>query len=171
MLDQENLDIELKKFKDYVIQQSRSNLTKGRHNFTKSLYNSIKGESKAYPRSYLLSFSMDEHGYYQDQGVRGKNSSIKAPNSPFKFGTGTGKKGGLTEGIQRWVKARKFQFRQRDPETKKSTGKFLSYDATAWIITRSIYAKGIRPTLFFTKPFEAAYKRLPQESCPSPYDL
>ena len=26
-----------------------------------------------------------------------------------------------------------------------------------------VYAKGIRPTLFFTKPFESAYKRLPQE--------
>ena len=69
----------------------------------------------------------------------------------------------MTEGIQRWVKARKFQFRQRDPETKKSTGKFLSYEQTAWIITKSIYAKGLRPTLFFTKPFKAAYKRLPQE--------
>jgi len=62
----------------------------------------------------------------------------------------------LTEGIQRWVKARKFQF-------KDKKGKFMSYDSTAWIITKSIYAKGIRPTLFFTKPFEAAYKRLPQE--------
>ena len=157
MLDQDNIDIELKKFKDYVIQQSRSNLTKGRHNFTKSLYNSIKGDSKAYPRSYLLSFSMDEHGYYQDQGVRGKNSNIKAPNSPFKFGTGTGKKGGLTTGIKKWVRAKRFQFRNRE------TGKFMSYDSTALLIARSIYNKGLKPTLFFTKPFNNAFKRLPEE--------
>jgi hypothetical protein len=157
MLDQENLDIELKKFKDYVVQQSKSNLTKGRHNFTKSLYNSIKGESKAYPKSYLLSFSMDEHGYYQDQGVRGKTSSIKAPNSPFKFGTGTGKKGGLTTGIKKWVRAKRFQFRNRE------TGKFMSYDSTALLIARSIYNKGLKPTLFFTKPFNNAFKRLPEE--------
>ena len=157
MLDQENLDIELKKFKDYVIQQSRSNLTKGRHNFTKSLYNSIKGESKAYPRSYLLSFSMDEHGYYQDQGVRGKSSNIKAPNSPFKFGSGTGKKGGLTEGIKKWVRAKRFQFKNRE------TGKFMSYESTALLIARSIYNKGLKPTLFFTKPFTNAFKRLPDE--------
>lgn len=157
MLDQENLDIELKKFKDYVIQQSRSNLTKGRHNFTKSLYNSIKGESKAYPRSYLLSFSMEEHGSYQDQGVRGKTSSIKAPNSPFKFGTGTGKKGGLTTGIKKWVRAKRFQFKNRE------TGKFMSYDSTALLIARSIYNKGLKPTLFFTKPFNNAFKRLPEE--------
>ena len=157
MLDQENLDIELKKFKDYVIQQSKSNLTKGRHNFTKSLYNSIKGESKAYPKSYLLSFSMEEHGYYQDQGVRGKNSSVKAPNSPFKFGTGTGKKGGLTTGIKKWVRAKRFQFKN------KETGKFMSYDSTALLIARSIYNKGLKPTLFFTKPFNNAFKRLPEE--------
>ena len=157
MLDQENLDIELKKFKDYVIQQSKSNLTKGRHNFTKSLYNSIKGDSKAYPKSYLLSFSMDEHGYYQDQGVRGKNSNIKAPNSPFKFGTGKGKKGGLTTGIKKWVRAKRFQFKNRE------TGKFMSYDSTALLIARSIYNKGLKPTLFFTKPFNNAFKRLPEE--------
>jgi len=157
MLDQDNIDIELKKFKDYVIQQSKSNLTKGRHNFTKSLYNSIKGDSKAYPRSYLLSFSMEEHGSYQDQGVRGKNSNIKAPNSPFKFGTGTGKKGGLTTGIKKWVRAKRFQFKNRE------TGKFMSYDSTALLIARSIYNKGLKPTLFFTKPFNNAFKRLPEE--------
>ena len=99
---------------------------------------------------------MEDYGNYQDKGVRGKRSNARAPKSPYKFGSGKGKKGGLTEGIQRWVKARKFQF-------KDKRGKFMSYDSTAWIITKSIYAKGLRPTLFFTKPFEAAYKRLPQE--------
>lgn len=102
-----NVQEELDKFKNYVIQQSRSNLTKQGRNISKSLYNSIKGEAKAMPNSFYLNFEMDEHGQYLDQGVRGKNSSAKAPNSPFKFGSGKGKKGGLTQGIQRWVKARK----------------------------------------------------------------
>ncbi len=81
----------------------------------------------------------------------------KAPNSPFRFGTGTGKKGGLTEAMQRYVKRRKIQFRD------KKTGKFLSYKSTAFLISRSIYQKGIKPSLFFTKPFVAAFKRLPDE--------
>ena len=34
----------IKRFRDYVIQQSRSNLSKSKHNNTKGLYNSIKGE-------------------------------------------------------------------------------------------------------------------------------
>ena len=41
----------------------------------------------------------------------------------------------------------------------KETGKFMSYKSTAWIITRSIYRTGIKPSLFFTKPFEAGYKK------------
>ena len=39
----------------------------------------------------------------------------------------------------------------------------MSYQSTAFIITRSIYNKGIAPSLFFTKPFEAAFKNLPDE--------
>lgn len=155
-LRESGLQDALDKFKASVIKQARTNLSKGDRNVSRKLYNSLKGEAKVYAKGYYLNFQMEEYGNYQDKGVKGKRSSSRAPNSPYKFGSGKGKKGGLTEGIQRWVKARKFQF-------KDKKGKFLSYDATAWIITRSIYAKGIRPTLFFTKPFEAAYKRLPQE--------
>jgi len=155
-LRESGLQEALDKFKASVIKQARTNLTKGDRNVSRKLYNSLKGQAKVYAKGYSLSFEMEEYGFYQDKGVKGKKSSAKAPKSPYKFGSGKGKKGGLTEGIQRWVKARKFQF-------KDKRGKFMSYDSTAWLITRSIYAKGLRPTLFFTKPFEAAYKRLPQE--------
>ena len=36
-----NLQTELQAFGKYVVQQSRSNLTKQKHNVTKDLYNSI----------------------------------------------------------------------------------------------------------------------------------
>jgi len=155
-LRESSLQDALDKFKNYVIKQARTNLSKGDRNVSRKLYNSLKGEAKVYAKGYSLSFEMEEYGNYQDKGVRGKRSNARAPKSQYKFGSGKGKKGGLTEGIQRWVKARKFQF-------KDKKGKFMSYDSTAWIITKSIYAKGLRPTLFFTKPFEQAYKRLPQE--------
>ena len=155
-LRESGLQEALDKFKASVIKQARTNLSKGDRNVSRKLYNSLKGEAKVYAKGYSLSFEMEEYGNYQDKGVRGKRSNARAPKSPYKFGSGKGKKGGLTEGIQRWVKARKFQF-------KDKRGKFMSYDSTAWIITKSIYAKGLRPTLFFTKPFEQAYKRLPQE--------
>jgi hypothetical protein len=147
------VDNVIKKFRDYVIQQSRSNLTKGGKNVSKELYNSIKGEIITDKGFSIVGFSMDDYGMFQDKGVKGKSSSAKAPNSPFKFGSGTGKKGGLTQGINKWVRAKGFQFRD------KKTGKFMSYQATAFLITRSIFHKGIKPSLFFTKPFEAGYKK------------
>lgn len=156
MLDKKEVQESIDRFRKYVIQQSRSNLSKQGKNFSKSLYNSLNGVSKVNPNSISLYFEMEEHGLYQDKGVKGKTSSNKAPNSPFKFGSGTGKKGGLTQGIQKWVKGKRFQFRNKQ-------GKFLSYDSTAFLITRSIYNKGLKPSLFFTKPFEKAFKDLPQE--------
>jgi len=143
----------IKRFRDYVIQQSRSNLSKSGHNNTKELYNSLKGEIVNEKDYTIVGFEMLNYGMFQDQGIKGKSSSAKAPNSPFKFGTGTGKKGGLTQGINKWVRQKGFQFRDR------KSGKFLSYQSTAYLITRSIFHKGIKPSLFFTKPFEAGYKK------------
>jgi hypothetical protein len=158
MLNRDEIISELKRFQKYIITQSRANLTRGDKNVNKKLYNSLGGDvfvSKS-TQSIGIYFEMEEYGQYQDLGVKGKSSSSKAPNSPYKFGTGTGKKGGLTEGINKWVKQRRFQFRDNE-------GKFLSYDSTSFLITRSIYNKGIKPSLFFTKPFEKAFERLPDE--------
>jgi len=147
----------IKRFRDYVIQQSRSNLTKSKHNNTKGLYNSIKGEIVNDKGFSIVGFSMDDYGMFVDKGVKGKSSSLKAPDSPYQFGTGTGKKGGLTKGILQWVQQKNIQFRQK--EGKGVKGQFLSHKQTAYLITRSIYHKGIKPSLFFTKPFEAGYKK------------
>ena len=145
----EQLDL----FRKYVQQQARTNLTKGNRNVTKKLYNSIGSTAKVSKNSFELSFQMEQYGNYLDKGVKGAVTSLKAPDSPYKFGTGTGPKGGLTQGISKWVKARKFQFRDRE------TGKFMSYEQTAKLITRSIYLKGTKPTLFFTKPFNKGFEK------------
>jgi len=147
----------LERFRNHVVSVSKRNLTNKNKNVSKKLYNSIRGEVKAMPNSFSLQFYMEDYGAFQDLGVQGKNSISKAPNSPFRFGKGTGKPGGLTQGIKEWVKKRRFQFKDR------KTGQFLSYESTAFLITRGIYNKGIRPSMFFTKPFQAAYKNLPDE--------
>ena len=149
-----NVEKELKNFAKYVVTKSRMNLRSSDKNSSGSLSKSLDSDVKVSKNSFQLAFMMEEYGVYQDKGVRGKSSSSKAPNSPFKFGTGTGRKGGLSEGINKWVKRKRFQFRD------KKSGKFLSYDSTAFLISRSIYQKGIAPSLFFTKPFEKAFKGL-----------
>lgn len=147
----------LDRFVKHVTSRAKANLTNGDRNVSKRLYNSIKGEVTINSERTTVKFFMEKYGDFQDQGVKGKNSSAKAPNSPFKFGSGRGKEGGLTQSIQKWVEARRFQFKDR------KSGKFMSYRATAFLITRSIYSKGLKPTLFFTKPYQAALKNLPQE--------
>lgn len=147
----------IEQFSKYVVQQARTNLTKQDRNVSRKLYDSIGYDLKVGPRSFELNFLMEEYGQFQDQGVKGKLSASKAPRSPFRFGSGTGKKGGLTKGIRQWVEARRFQFKDRE------TGRFLSYEQTARAITRSIYNKGMKPTMFFSGPFEKGFKRLPDD--------
>ena len=130
-------------FAKYVIQQSRSNLTKGGKKASGDLYNSLGYNVEQTAKGFSLSFEMEDYGTFQDLGVKGKSKQDKAPNSPYRFGTGSGKKGGLTKGIDKWVRRKGIQFRD------KKSGRFLSYDSTAFII--------------FTKPFTKAFKRLPDE--------
>ena len=149
-MELKTVDELIKKYRGYVIQQARTNLTKGGKNVSSQLYNSLKSEVLKEDNYSLINFSMESYGAYQDLGVQGKSRSTKAPNSPYKFGSGKGLKGGLTQGIDKWVRAKGIQFRD------KKSGKFLSYQSTAFIITRSIYQTGIRPSLFFTKPYQRA---------------
>jgi hypothetical protein len=139
----------LNDFKKYVIQQSRSKLTKGRKNVSKKLYDSIDGEVKVSKNSFTLSFSMEEYGVYQDKGVSGTK---KKYNTPFSYTT----KFPPVKTLEKWVSKRGFQFRDKQ-------GRFMSYKSMSYLIARSIFHKGIKPSLFFTKPFESAFKRLPDE--------
>lgn len=168
MLNLTHIEDELDAMKKYVLQQSKSNLTKGgkygSHNDTKKLYNSLDAESKVSANSFSLDFLMLPYGMFQDQGVKGKTSAVKAPNSPFRFGSGTGKKGGLTKSIDEYVQRKRFQFREKpllaNGKKNPRAGQFMSYKSTAFLITRGIYNKGIKPTMFFTKPFERAFDNL-----------
>lgn len=149
----ESLDL----FGKRVQQQAKSNLSKLGKKDTNGLYNSIGYEVKVHKNSFSLSIKMADYGEYVDKGVRGKSSNRKAPTSPFKFGSGSGKKGGLTNSIDGWVQRKRIQFKDR------KTGKFMSYKNTVFLITRSIYQTGLKTTNFITKPFQNEFKKLPDE--------
>jgi len=121
---------ELNKFGAYVQQQAKSNLSKKKKKDTSKLYNGINYKVTPTRDGAVLVFDFkDANDYWEfvDKGVKGVSSSSKAPNSPFKFGTGTGKKGGLTSGINGWVSRKRIQFKDR------RTGQFLSYKSTAFL--------------------------------------
>jgi hypothetical protein len=142
-------EIYLNNFAKYVIQQSRSNLTKGGKKSTSNLYNSLDKEIEVGANSFRLAFLMEDYGKFQDKGVSGTE---KKYNTEFSY---TSKRPPLKP-ITDWVKNKRFQF-------KNKQGKFLSYQSTAYLVRNSIFKKGIKPSLFFTTPFEKAFERLPNE--------
>ena len=130
------VDKELKKFGNYIIQQSRSNLTKGKRNYTKELYNSLSYKLEESGDGFIIDFFMEDYGAFQDQGVKGLEYKTKI--------------------FSKWAKYRKLQ-----PRDKK--GRFGTYESMGYILANSIKNKGIKATMFFSKPFEAALERLPVE--------
>lgn len=83
---------ELNKFGKYVKQQAKSNLSKRKKKDTSNLYSGIAYDVEETKDGARLTFSFgsaDDYWQFVDKGVKGKTSSLKAPNSPFKFGSGT----------------------------------------------------------------------------------
>ena len=93
---------------------------------------------------------MENYGEFQDKGVSGTK---KKYNTPFSYKS----KRPPLKPIEDWVTKKRFQFRN------KESGKFMSFKSTAYLISGGILKNGIKPSLFFTKPFEKAFERMPDE--------
>ena len=157
MARKELLEAVLTKFAKFVIQQARTNLTKGRHNFDKTLYNSLQYKLFVGENSFTLGIEMEDYGDFQDKGVRGaggtrKTTSAfnrrnnkgkiwkqKAPNSPYSFKDG---KKPSVKHFKRW-----------------SESKGLN----PFAVRESVFRQGITPTKFFSTPFKIAFNRLPPD--------
>ena len=149
MLGDKFLRDELNKFAKYVIQQSRSNLTKGKKNVSKELYNSLGYKVSQNAKQTSLAFEMADYGKYQDKGVSGTE---KKYNTPYKYTS----KMPPTKAFDKWVV-------RKGIAPRGAGGQFAKREGFKFAIAKTIFKKGIRPSLFFTKPFEAAFKRLPDE--------
>ena len=127
----------LEKFGKYLVKESRKNLTRKKKNVTSSLYDSLDYQVKAMPNSFEFDFLMEEYGEWVDKGRRaGKNP----PFSP----------------LRKWVQDRRIQFRD-------NSGRFQTYDQTAWAVVKSIGKKGIEPSNFYSRPFNLGFQKLPNE--------
>jgi hypothetical protein len=135
----------LKRFRDYVIQQSRSNLSKGNKNSSKALYNSIDGEVVTQNNFTIVGFTMLDYGHYQDKGVSGK---LKKYNTPYSYKD----KMPPAKAFDKWMV-------KKGIAPRNAKGEFQSRQSLQYAIARSVFLNGIKPSLFFTKPFEAGYKK------------
>jgi hypothetical protein len=151
-----NTEKALALFTDFVVKKSKDNLNRLKKNTTGNLNKSIKGVYKVSKNSFQLSFEMEDYGEFQDKGVQGVKSNKKAPNSPFKMGTGTAPKGMFKTAINAWVVRKGIAPRDKN-------GRFIDRKLLNYRIRKSIYETGLRTTNFFTEPFETAFKKLPDE--------
>tara|TARA_R110001583_G_scaffold87009_3_gene226978 strand:- start:6712 stop:7245 length:534 start_codon:yes stop_codon:yes gene_type:complete len=159
--ESESIQKELSRFGKYVIQQSRSILTKQKYNDSKKLYNSLKFDVKESNDVFNLSFFMEEYGVYQDQGVKGVSQDIQTRKTTSKYNPRNNK------GKMWKQKAPNSPFSYKKNGKKPPASAFKKYaksvGASPFAIAYSIWAQGLKPTMFFTKPFEAAFDRLPDD--------
>ena len=154
MLEKLEVKEVLHKFGKNLVKQARTRLTKKGSNDSKELYNSISYDVS---EDADFTFDMLERGEYLDKGVRGaggvrKTTSkfnsrnnkgklwkINAKNSPFKFGAS----GGISpKHFKQWASKR---------------------GLSEYAVAKVVYHQGIEPRYFYSKPFEDAYEKLPED--------
>ena len=138
----------LKEFEQKVVQAAKDNLSK--QNTSGELSKSIKGDVKQMPNSIRVFFEMNEYGFYQDRGVKGTKGGKSLDNFAYT------NKMPPPKAFDKWTV-------RKGIAPRDVKGKFQSRKGLNFAIARSIFEKGIKPTMFFTKPFEKAYNQLPQE--------
>ncbi len=146
----------LNEFAKAVIENAQDNLSKGSKNVSKELSDSLDSNLSVGENSFSMDFIMNAYGIFQDRGVKGTKSGKSLDG--FKYKTSSNLIGveAKTGALAKWAKSKGMQ-----PRDKK--GRFGSYKTMGFILANSIKKKGIKPSLFFTKPFEQAFNELPNE--------
>ena len=146
-MNQSEVQKELELFKKRVIQQAKSNLTKMGKNSTGALHKGLKGDVTVFSTgNFALEFDLGKYGEFQDKGVSGKK---KKYNTPFSYKS----KMPPSKVFEQWVKNKGIKGRDKK-------GRFITTKSLTFLIARGIFNNGIKPSLFFTKPFENEYKKL-----------
>ena len=163
----QNIERYLNSFGKYIVQQSRTNLTKGSkkygtHNVTGKLYKSINFKVTTDANGFSVKFYMSKYGTFLDKGVKGTNSNyIENKDTNYSYKT----KQPPTSIIEKWIKKRGIKGRV-DKDWKSAGnkgGQFISHKSLAFLISRSIKMKGIKSTSFFQRPMQLGLKRFSKD--------
>jgi hypothetical protein len=155
MFDNTEILETIEKFKNLVIEEAKGNLQK--KNASGNLSNSIKGETKVMKNSIRISFDMDQYGWFQDLGVSGKKTKY---NTPFEYTN----KMPPPRAFDKWVIRRGIAPRDASGRFKGRSIESVGFKKSiTFLIARSIFYNGIKPSLFFTKPFQKHFKTLGKE--------
>jgi hypothetical protein len=161
-----NLENYLNSFGKQVVKDAKSNLSKagkGGGNLEKSIkFNVVKNGDVL-----DVEFSMADYGTFQDKGVKGAGGTIKSgkhkgswggrrhyitwegkrKDSPYKFGSGKGKKNGIYKGIGSFIRKKGLQPRSEGGQYMTTTGLKIAIVKVLWI-------KGMHGVSFFQKSLQ-----------------
>ena len=135
------------KFRDTIVNEAKANLKSMGKDSTGNLSKSIEGQVKEMPNSISMYFQMEAYGFFQDKGGSGIK---KKYNTEFSYTT----KMPPPSKLDKWIVRKGIAPRDKQ-------GKLMSRKGLQFAIARGIFINGIKPSLFFTKPFEKAFKKLP----------
>jgi hypothetical protein len=157
MSRQELVEATLNKFAKRVIQQAKTNLTKKKKNFDKTLYNSLTYTLNVSKNSFYLNFYMEDYGAYQDEGVKGAGGTRKTTSS-FNRRNNKGKI------WKQKAPNSRFKFKEGKKPSVKHFKKWAeSKGLSPYAVRESVFRQGISPSKFFTTPFRLQFQKLPQE--------
>ena len=152
----------LERFRDAVIEKARANLSAKGKNASGGLSEALEGEMQVMENSIRVFFDMPDYGWYQDKGVQGvKSNYVENKDTTFSYKSKGGKKGlkGMPppNKFSKWIRTRNIKGRDA------KTGRFITNKSLQFLIARSIFHKGIKASMFFTKPFEQEFEKLGDE--------
>jgi len=151
----------LNEFGNSVIKQSKTQLKKKDKNASKKLSNSLGYDFKVSKNSFELSFEMETYGKFIDKGVKGVGGT-KADGSKWK-------KKRVTNSLYKYKNKRppakvfSAWTVKRGIAPRNEKGQFTTRKSLQFAIANSVYHTGLETTNFFTKPFEKAFKQLPDD--------
>ena len=162
-LETKALEEVLSSFGSRLIEKARANLNKKGKRAKGTLFNEMSYdiEKTTTGVKFKMDFgSAEDYWMFVDQGVKGAggfsgSGRMRGGTTDFRFGTGTGQKGGLRKAIRRWVDIKGIKGRiQKDWKNNKGAGRFITKDSLVFLISRSIHQRGLERTLFISKPYD-----------------
>ena len=144
---------EFKKYGDAVVKEMRKILDEEGKNASGNLSKTMAHRFEIGNKTFELVFDLAPYWDFVASGVQGAVSNKKAPNSPYKFGTGSGPKGKLVPAIDRWTVVKPIE------AARDAKGKFIPRKQLVRAISRSIYMHGIQPTPFVRQPIHMIFQK------------
>tara|TARA_R110002153_G_scaffold189041_1_gene341879 strand:+ start:10210 stop:10728 length:519 start_codon:yes stop_codon:yes gene_type:complete len=138
-----DLEDKLRKWGEDNIATAISIINKSGKSSSGKLANSLRFDIKRDAEDLILQVYEAPYGVFVRKGVKGSQSSSKAPNSPFKYTTKFPPKGA----IDRWVVQKGLS------GARNKKGQFIPRKSLTYLIRRKIFRFGIAPLDYF-KTFE-----------------